>query len=85
MGVRLVNENDDSICVDDMEDGQIGVIVAWVHREYIGRIVQRHSSSLISIGCVSGQAFSCFFNASKGESSRVRILQPGEKIEITND
>lgn len=85
-GVKLLNSVTLDICINDMKDGQIGVITSWPSAsglEYKGRIVQRvFKIGLISIG------YSCFYSwgeslfDSRMEMCRVRILESGEQIVI---
>ena len=82
MAVKLLKEEPiNDVLVNDMEDGEIGVIVAWEPNEYIGRIVQRHEDELISIG----KAYRYRWNAIDRLPSacRVRVLKKGEKLVIT--
>lgn len=78
MPVKL--KNDDSIPVKQMADGQIGVIVSCPHNEYLGRVVQRYSGSLVCIGRECGHSWS---SVSGNDDFRVRILPPGTLLEIT--
>lgn len=83
MGVKLRKEEQrPGICMHDMKDGDIGEIVSWDHKFYIGRIVQRCGQYLISVGLSSGNGWGEVFNTPRKENRRVRILEPGEVLEI---
>ena len=83
MSVKLRKENDPmTINMHDMEDGDIGEIINWNVHDYIGRIVQRYGQHLLSVGQRSGKGWAGMFNAQRDENRRVRILEPGEVLEI---
>jgi len=87
MSVRLV-ETDylPGIPVGQMKDGQIGVVVQWEREpDLLGRVVQRHGSRLISIGEPAGQTWSNLLQVSDTSGYRVRLLNPGEKIEVMDN
>lgn len=74
--------NDNSICVQDMQDGQVAIITQWpINPIHTGLIVQRYKDMLITIGADSGKSFPRMFEE-RAESYRVRVLQKGELIEI---
>lgn len=79
MGAKLVNATQDgTIPVCEMQQGQIGVITnSEGVGAYVGVIVVR---AFHSIQCVG---ISTHFCDRRNEDFRVRILQPGEQIEIT--
>lgn len=87
MGTKLHKEKSErSIPVRKMKDGEIGVIVEWSILEYLGRIVQRYKNHLLTVGGDPGSGWGEIFDKNGiGDFSncRVRILQPGELIEIT--
>jgi hypothetical protein len=84
MSVRLRKETQRSgICIHDMKDGDIGEVVGWPVGCYIGRIVQRYGKCLLVIGSQSGDGWGPIFDAPRNEDRRVRILEPGEILEIT--
>ena len=72
----------DTICVDDMQDGDVGIIKAWASSGYVGRIVQRHANDLVTLGIRSGEGWRGMFNAgkSRNEACRVRLLKEGETL-----
>ena len=83
--MKLVKHKDDSIPVMEMNDGQLAVIVQWDNdSNYNGIIVQRWRDHLIILGgkdgwgnlFVSGNAYAI------NSKCRVRILQPGELLEV---
>jgi len=80
--VKLENCSDNSIPVYDMRDGEIGVITVWNNDNiYIGRVVQRFQTTLITLGANGGNSFPSVFN-SKSETLRVRILPAGTKLVV---
>ena len=83
MGVKLVDKSDPTtINMHDMKDGDIGEIVEWPISSYTGRIVQRYKQYLLCVGRPSEYGWGTLFNTDRDESCRVRILQPGELLEI---
>jgi hypothetical protein len=68
----------------DMKDGDVGVITAWgENSHYIGRVVQRYGKSLVAIGMgTSGGWFDWFQMTERQEACRVRLLQPGDVLEV---
>ena len=82
MAVELLEKEPiEGIPVSMMKDGVIGVIVAWGFAEYIGRVVQRHGNTLISIGMESNCVWDDIDSLSP--DCRVRVLEKGEKLVIT--
>lgn len=83
MNVKLVGKPKERIVsAKDMVDGQIGVIHSW-HREnvsYNGRIVQASYNDLVSLGCGYGSSWSNRHDLP--DDCLVRLLEPGEQIEI---
>lgn len=80
--MKLVNNNNDSIPVFDMKDGQIGIVTEWGNNnDIVGRIIQRYNDILISLGKLSGSSFP-YALKTYDDTLRVRILQKGEQIEI---
>lgn len=91
MSVKLVTEESlRGICVNDMKDGQVGVILAWKcgKGRFVGRVVQRHGydqgASLIFIGEPRGISLVTIF-ATRYEKCRVRLLEAPERIEIVEN
>jgi hypothetical protein len=82
--VRLENNINDSIPLNDMKDGQIGVIVKWKGDGYLGRIVQRHWNTLISVGMCSGKSWPNIFNDYSGEL-RIRLIRKDETLCVDNN
>lgn len=84
MGVKLVRALPGDICAQDMKDGEIGVITRWVYNDVIGHIVQRRNDSLISVGHTEDCDWNNLLASGQiREDCRVRLLQPGETLEIT--
>jgi hypothetical protein len=80
VGAKLIGERCLAIPVCEMKDGQVGVITEWVGlSKYLGIIVQRYEDTIIPIGRNSEASW--LLRATSG--CRVRILKPGETIEIT--
>lgn len=77
---KIVERKQKDIPVCDLQDGHLGVIVAWDGSdEYIGKIVQRYDKSLVCIGAESGDGWStCPTNT----MCRVEVLHVGTVIEI---
>lgn len=89
MGVKLhEKQNDGTICVNDMKDGQIAVVWVWglagARSEYCGRLVQRNDCRLVSLGMPNENTWPDIFN-NRREDCRVRLLKPGELLEITGN
>ena len=85
MAIKVVSEMN-SIKVKDMKDGDIGVITNWGHEpEYVGKVVQRYYSTLITVGAPGGQSWSDFYAHTDNISDNltVTILRPGTMLEIT--
>ena len=81
--IKLVNnEQPKSICVNDMQDGDIGVVVVWSDGRYLGRIVQRYKDHLLVVGEQSGREWDTIFNSGLGrwEDCHVRLLEKGETL-----
>ena len=87
----FTNETPGVISATDMEDGDIGVIVNWsggVNKSSIGSIVQRYKDVLVQVGRQSTQAWENTIagvapNKYYKSNCMVRILKPGELIEVT--
>lgn len=91
MSVRLVTEKPvQGICVNDMQDGQLAVILAWDFCEYRvrDRIVQRcgddAQAHLVTLGEPSTKSFSTIF-VTRHEDCRVRLLKAPDRIEIVHN
>ena len=80
MGAKLASEWNDTIPAKEMKDGQIGVIREWCGNDYRGCIIQRFKDKLISIGMEGKYNWDPI---PADANCRVRILQPGEQIVIT--
>lgn len=81
---KLHKQNDGSVPVTKMKDGDLAVITQWVNPNYVGRVVQRHRNFLIAVGENQGKGLGEFFYEGQviDERLSVRILQPGELIEV---
>ena len=83
MGVKLRKEEQrPGICMHAMRDGDIGEIVDWPIPSYIGRIVQRYKSHLLTVGRPSEEGWGDIYNLPYSNKRRVRILEPGEVLEV---
>ena len=83
MSVKLVDQNNPTtINIHDMKDGDIGEIVDWPVRGCIGRVVQRYKDYLLTVGQESGNGWGKIFSTSRDEGRIIRLLQPGEMLEI---
>lgn len=76
------------ISINDMRDGQIGVITRWGnHDEYLGRVVQRYGDSLITLGQCYGRGFYRpigIESANEGKL-RVQILENGTLLRLEDN
>ena len=71
------------IHVNEMEDGQLGVITDWVGSgNVIGMIVQRYGDHLVTIGAPRGDGWAAFFAAYADGHCRVRVLRSGEMLRV---
>ncbi len=85
--LNLVRQQESSIPVMEMKDGDIAVIVNWStdSYKYVDRIVQRHESTLLTVGANYGKAWGPVFSdgrESLPDTCRVRILEKGETLEV---
>ena len=82
--MKIVEEAQKDICVNDMKDGEIGVITKWEVEENETRFVQRYKDIIISLGKDSGATYDMILQNTHlaNKNCRVRILPPGTKIEI---
>ena len=87
MPVKLKAELKDSIPVNQMKDGQIGVITRWGSRTYLGLTVQRYRNDLIGVGVESGVSWPFLFKEPAGELQHlhVSILPTGTELTIENN
>lgn len=86
MGVKLVKQAERGCSLDDMLDGQIGIITRFLGQpEQLGKIVQRVGPRLIVLGSGYGKHWSSIFDSHHGSRIMVDILPPGTTIEITED
>ena len=82
MPVKLSkNINPKTIPVQSMKDGQLAEIVESSSLEYIGKIVMRYKSILISVGEPYEQSWTAILD-SLTATMKVRILESGEQITI---
>ena len=89
MSVKLSSPPaDNAVTAFQMKDGQLGQIVD--NANYNGRIVQKlcaeysvTSDTLFTIGERNGQSWSDI--KPNSPSLRIRLLQPGETIEVVNN
>lgn len=80
--VELQSNKTNDIPVKDLKDGQIAVITRWNFSGYEGFVIQRWENRLVSIGCRSGNSWD---HVPSNEDLRVRILEDGEILVITNN
>lgn len=85
MNVKLVKNENLGIAVNEMKDGDIGIIVQWQSGFYLNQIVQRCGESLISIGKPQYNSWPKLFKSDADfEKLRVRLLKAGDTIEVTD-
>ncbi len=84
MGAKLHSKpSDETIAARDLRDGKIAVITAWanVQNDCVGEVVQRYEAKLVALGKTYGHSWP---EASRIPTEcRVRVLKPGELIEVT--
>lgn len=82
--LRLKNNKPNDICVNDMEDGDIGVITQWSCGDYVNQVVQRYKNYLLVVGAHSEWGWDTSFNYSnnRNEQCRVRLLEKGEELVV---
>ena len=79
--LKLKQEKNPGVCnANDMKDGDVAVIVGWTNVSFIGCIVQRYGSALITLGAPHGSGWSGFFSTGPAEGCLVRILESGETL-----
>jgi hypothetical protein len=76
-----LKEQDNTIPVYDLKDGQIAIIISWDNPRHEGQIIQRYKDILITLGECSGGAFTTALN-NRNLRLRVRVLEPGTLLEI---
>ncbi len=87
--MKVLSETVSDICINDMKDGDIGVVTKWGDSGYganvIGKVLQRYgddnSAMLIALGQPHGSTHTTAM-LTRSESHRVRVLPPGTKLEI---
>lgn len=78
MPTKLVTEFQATIPMNQMVDGQLAVVIDKPeYGKYTGKVVQRFDNHFVVIGERYGLSWD------SGCSLPVRLLQPGELIEIT--
>lgn len=72
-----------TISAGEMVDGDIGEIIKWGEGSspYKGLIVQRFGDFLIQIGAPRGNHWE-LYRFKEDQDKRIRILEPGDSIEI---
>lgn len=81
-GAKLKTEKTTDIPVHHLKDGQLAVITSWREpSSNKGDIVQRYEDVLITIGKDNNKSYLSVFNYDI-EDCRVRVLEPGELIEV---
>ena len=82
------NFRDETKCVQDMTDGEMGIITDWCSDSdaYKGRLVQRNRGNLTAIGMSSGHTWPDIFGTTRvggWAECRVRALRSGDVITLT--
>lgn len=86
MSVEIVDREVNDISIDEMNDGEIGVITKWGdYPKYIGSVIQRYNDILIVIGEHSDKSFSTCYDDGDNTNYRVRILPTGTLLKIVKD
>jgi len=82
MGAKLHSKpSDETISALDLSDGQVAVITRWGNAGvHVGSVVQMVEDRIVSIGC---RCLSWDHYCGLDQTHRVRVLQPGELIEVT--
>jgi len=85
MGAKLnMKLYGETIAARDLPDGEIAVITYWHpggFKYHVGEVVQRHEEKLVTLGKTCGHSWS---DARRIPTEcRVRVLKPGELIEVT--
>jgi len=75
----IIVEKDDTIPVHEMKDGEVGVIVEWSCKQYIGRIVQKYGEDLITLFRGHGSNFPTVLVIRKS-CNRVRLIDKEEGL-----
>lgn len=86
----VAEESTDVVCLSEMKDGDIAVIVDWDGREsYVGLVIQRliydgvtYEDRVILLGKDTGQSFSSVKTWTHIENFTVKILKPGALLRI---
>ena len=68
------------INIDDMKDGEIGVIVDWLYEDKIEFVVQRYYNNLICLGKPGGKGWTGFFDSKHKCRHKVEILISGDSL-----
>lgn len=80
--MRLIGiKNITNITPAEMKDGQVGIIREWSSCEYIGRVVQCHYNTLVSLGMPGDYSFGNIKALDKPHL-QIEILPPGTTLEI---
>jgi hypothetical protein len=78
--VKILDYKTPDIPLSKLKDGQIAVITSWVHKQYLGLVIQRYHNDLFMIGKADG--WNNFDRLITYDLNRVRILPKGTKFEI---
>jgi hypothetical protein len=71
------------MCVDDMVDGQMAVVLSSSYTSPVpGEVVQRSGKALLRLGMPGDSHFFTWFAAPTSERVRVRPLVPGDVLEV---
>ena len=81
--LKLTSNENDSVCVSEMKDGDIAVVTSWQISSYIGEIVQRYRDFLLVLGADSGKGWNEYFlNPNISLHNQIRILKKGETLVV---
>lgn len=75
------------ISINDMRDGQIGVITRWIDDSCCGEVVQRYGDALISLGRDYGEGFNKAIGSAWANEGKlkVQILENGTLLKIEDN
>jgi len=83
-----LKEKPKGIRVDEMKDGDIGVITVWgCNKSYLGQVVQRCHDTLIAIGKAEQHSWPEMFVCNIYDTSdyRVKLLKKGDKLVVVEN
>ena len=83
--MRLIEENNKSIPIDNLQVGQVAIVTDWPNNaDVLDKIAIRHSTALILLGKDHTDNYPGYFRATavKSEKRRCRILEAGTILKI---